>query len=196
MAYKVLGILNVINMKVNNYYVGTTLKYKNFSTLYEGDVEGNVTLPSLITKSQIDSMFKDLPVSQFGKLDGNSLSVQVSGRNISLVDTNPIFIAGQFFEIQPEVIDVSNTISGSGTVYVYVQLKLGIPYYVLSLVQIPETVTSMFIGTVTTNSSTNIISHTLRKVSRFDNYRPSITQTGGSFPVSTGYPSSIGNINW
>lgn len=197
MAYKIKGILNIATrMRVHGDYVGINVKFKTESIVYKANTSGALTIPNIIVSSDVDAMFKNLPLTQFGALNGTALSVTTSGSNVTFNGINPLFMEGQYFEIPQTTVPINSVISGAGIVYMYVQLKLGIPQYTPSIVEIPETGTSAFIGTVTTNSSTVITAHTLSKISRFDEFRASLTQKGGSFPVSSGNPTQTGSISW
>lgn len=68
MSYKIKGILSVSGkLKVLGKYIGNAVKTSNLPTIYKADNNGAVTAP-LITKSEIDYIFKEMPVSQYGSL--------------------------------------------------------------------------------------------------------------------------------
>lgn len=79
--------------------------------------------------------------------------------------------------------------------YIYFKLTNGSAEYVASTVQLPETNTQMYIGTVTTNATTGV-SNTLRAVSRLGVYRVSNTPAGSAIPVSNGFPADPATLAW
>lgn len=112
-------------------------------------------------------------------------------------EVTPLFMSGQYFDVPISVIDLDSVVTNPGnrTFFVYIQLYLGSPRYVVSLSEIPESNTNMYIGKISTDG-TKVASLNITKVSRFDVYRPSLTQIGGAFPVSSGNPSQTGSIQW
>lgn len=193
MPYKIKGILNVSKtLKARSRYVGTAIKFNNSSTLYKANTSGVVSIPD-IGGSGIGTIVQNLPISQFGKPSSQSLNFSINGSLISF-GVNPLFMVGQYFDVESTVIDVSSV--GSTTVFVYINLDNGFPMYTISDTEIPETHTTMNIGVITKNSSGDVISNTLKPVSRFDIYRFSTTPQGASAPVSTGNPAQAGNISW
>lgn len=119
------------------------------------------------------------------------------GFYLYFTEVTPLFMAGQYFDVPISFIDLDDVTSNPGnkTYYVYIQLVLGSPQYVASLTEIPESNTNMFIGTITTDG-TKVSALNITKVSRFDLYRPSLTQIGSAFPVSSGNPAQTGSIQW
>lgn len=119
------------------------------------------------------------------------------GFYIYFTEVTPLFMGGQYFDIPISVVDLNKVTASPGnkTYYLYIQLILGTPTYVASLTQIPESNINMYIGTATTDG-TKVSSLNIKKVSRFDLYRPSLTQIGSAFPVSSGNPQQTGSISW
>lgn len=119
------------------------------------------------------------------------------GFYIYFTEITPLFMSGQYFDIPISVIDLDDVTPSPGnkSYFIYVQLVLGVPKYVASLTEIPESATTMFIGTATTDG-TKVSALNIKKVSRFDVYRPSLTQVGSGFPVSSGNPTQTGSIGW
>ncbi len=117
--------------------------------------------------------------------------------NVYFTEITPAFIAGQYYEVPAGVVQLDSVTAtpGNKTFYMYVQLIVGRPVYTVSLSEIPESNTSIFIGTVSTDG-TKVSVLNINKVSRFDTYRPSVTKIGSAFPVSTGDPSGSGSIQW
>ncbi|AMM43713.1 structural protein [Pectobacterium phage vB_PcaM_CBB] len=119
------------------------------------------------------------------------------GFYIYFTETTPLFISGQYFDVPISVISLDQVTASPGnkSYFIYIQLVLGTPRYVASLTELPESSTTMFIGTATTDG-TKVSSLNIKKVSRFDVYRPSLTQIGSAFPVSSGNPTQSGTIGW
>lgn len=119
------------------------------------------------------------------------------GFYIYFTETTPLFMSGQYFDVPISVIDLDDVTASPGnkSYFIYIQLVLGTPRYVASLTEIPESATTMFIGTATTDG-TKVSALNIKKVSRFDVYRPSLTQIGSAFPVSSGNPAQTGSIGW
>lgn len=119
------------------------------------------------------------------------------GFYLYFTEVTPLFLGGQYFDVPITAIDLSTVQSNPGntTFYVYIKLALGTPSYVVSTTTLPETDTQMFIGTIVTDG-TKVATLNIKKVSRLDTYRPSTTQIGSAFPVSTGNPTQSGTINW
>ncbi|QOI71080.1 putative structural protein [Erwinia phage pEa_SNUABM_12] len=121
----------------------------------------------------------------------------VQGFYLYFTEVTPLFMGGQYFDVPISTVDLNAVTSNPGnkTFYIYIQLILGTPTYVASLTEIPETAINMFIGTIQTDG-TKVSALNISKVSRFDVYRPSLTQIGSGFPVSSGNPQQTGTINW
>lgn len=121
----------------------------------------------------------------------------VVGFYLYFTERTPMFMSGQYFELPLTTIDLNTvkTNPGNTKYYVYVKLQYGTPGYVVSETELVENETTMFIGTIQTDG-TKVSALNITKVSKFDNYRPSTTNIGGAFPVSTGNPLDSGTINW
>ncbi|EBS4516742.1 hypothetical protein DQT32_04940 [Salmonella enterica subsp. enterica serovar Braenderup] len=119
------------------------------------------------------------------------------GFYIYFTEVTPLFMGGQYYDIPISVVDLNKVTASPGnkSYYLYIQLILGTPTYVASLTEIPESSVNMFIGTATTDG-TKVSALNIKKVSRFDLYRPSLTQIGSAFPVSSGNPQQTGSISW
>lgn len=196
MAYTVKTSLDVktgivVQGKNVGVSVTTTETFSGDSIVYTADANGHVQVP-IASASDVDYVFKQLPLTQFGELYTTAaLPLTVSGANLIFQEI-PLFMAGQYFTLPQRTVAVPTT---AGTYFVYIALKLGTPTYVVSATAIGETAISAFIGTVTMLNGA-ITANTISKVSRFDVYRPSTTQRGGAFPVSTGNPQQTGTISW
>ncbi|UYE98569.1 putative structural protein [Xanthomonas phage XbC2] len=119
------------------------------------------------------------------------------GFYLYFTEVTPLFLSGQYFDVPITAIDLSTVQANPGntTFYVYIKLALGTPSYVVSTTTLPETDTQMFLGTIVTDG-TKVATLNIKKVSRLDTYRPSTTQIGSAFPVSTGNPTQTGTITW
>lgn len=199
MAYNVKSDLDVATgIKVKGNPAGVSITTTGNSTVYVADGTGHLTIP-LPTQSDVDYVLKQLPLSQYGKLDGLPVAVSgdATGFIVHFTEITPLFIGGQYFDLPVTNINL-NTVKvnpASTLFYCYVKLSLGTPQYVISLSELPENNIQMFIGTIQTDA-TKISTLNIKKVSRIENYRPSTTQIGSAFPVSTGNPSTTGTINW
>jgi hypothetical protein len=151
------------------------------------------------SKASIDSLIASLipsgilPLSTFGKVDGSAIpvSVTVNGNtcSVSFSANIPAIMAGQAFSLPAQVL---NYPSPNVTMLIYLQLIGGVPSYMYSTVAQPETSTMMYLGTVTTNGSGQVVQNTIGHVVRIDNYRISTLSAGGAIPVSGGTPDQTG----
>ncbi len=90
-----------------------------------------------------------------------------------------------------DIEDVKNS-----TIKLYASLgSSGVVEIIASKTQIPESKTTTYIGSVTTDSN-QIISSTISPVYRILTYRLSPTQIGSAIPVSTGDPATAGTFSW
>jgi hypothetical protein len=119
------------------------------------------------------------------------------GFYIYLTERTPVFLNGVYYELPITVLNLNDVKAnpGNSTFYIYVQELNGTISYHVSETELGETSTNMYIGTATTDG-TNVTTLNINKVSRFDIFRPSETQIGSAFPVSTGYPQQPGSISW
>lgn len=162
---------------------------------YQTDVNGECTFP-LLTKDEVDSIVNGLPLSQYGELyDVSSLSITSSGYSLRFNRKIPAFIGGYLYDYPIVAVTAPTVASGTQTQYVYASLVLGEPIYRISTSQLQESQILMFIGTITVGTA-GITAINIERVSRFNTYRPSTTQKGSAFPVSTGNPTQTGTIGW
>lgn len=163
--------------------------------VFNTDKNGEITFP-LLTTDDVDYITHELPLSQYGELyENTSLDITASGFNLVFNREIPLFMSGTFFKIPTQSIPLPPPAIGTYTYYIHVELNLGIPSYTAKRNESPEDTINMLIGTVTV-STTGITNINVNKVSRFNIYRPSTTQIGAAFPVSTGNPAQSGTINW
>ena len=202
MAYTIKTDLDVkknivVQGKVVGVNISTDEEVDDKQTQYYANTSGHIQIP-IPTKSDVDYIFKQLPLTQFGAVDTAPLSVSYSGYVVTFNSVIPMFMGGQFFEIlSGSTINLTTFQSSpaNSLFYVYITLVLGVPTYNVSKTAIAESAICAYIGTIQTGANA-ITSLNLNKVSRFDVYRPSTTQIGSSFPVSTGNPQDTGTINW
>ena len=149
-------------------------------------------------KASIDSMIGALipsgilPISTFGKVDGSGIpvTVSVSGNTctVSFAAGIPAIMAGQAFQLPAQALSFPSPV----TMNIYLQLVGGVPSYTYSAVSQPEASTLMYLGTVATNGSGQVVQNTIGHVVRIDNYRISTLSAGGAIPVSGGTPDQSG----
>lgn len=163
--------------------------------VYPTTTDGAITFP-VLTTDDVDYITLELPLSQFGELyENTSLNITNTGLSLRFNRSIPLFMSGIYYDVPVQNITVPAASSGTMTYYVYVNLELGTPGYFISSTEGVENEITMFIGTINV-STTTITSININKVSRFGTYRPSTTNKGSSFPVSTGHPAQTGTINW
>lgn len=121
----------------------------------------------------------------------------IQGFYLYFTEVTPVLMNGKFFEMPITAIDLSTVKANPGNTkfYVYVDSSSGTPQYKVSITEIAESSTNMYIGNIQTDG-TKVSDLNITKVSRFGIYRPSETQIGSAFPVSTGNPAQTGTINW
>lgn len=197
MSYKLRSDVNFTkNVIVQNKNIGLEINLPD-GTVNKPDANGNVNV-NYATTDVINSALSAFPLIQYGNLYENTdLGITGSGFTLQFTKTVPLFMGGLLYNLAPININLS-TIKASPantTFFVYVRLVVGIPQYMVSVTEVPETNVNMFIGKVSTNA-TAISSIGISTTSRFDMYRPSTVQQGSAFPVSTGHPTDTGTINW
>lgn len=181
-------------IKVQNKTTGVSITSGN-GQVYSTTSSGAITFP-VLTTDDVDYITLELPLSQFGELyENTSLNITSTGLVLKFNRIIPLFMSGIYYDVPVQNITAQAATSGTATYYVYVKLELGAPKYFISRTEGVENEITMFIGTITV-STTTITAININKVSRFGTYRPSTTQKGSSFPVSTGHPSQTGSINW
>jgi hypothetical protein len=135
-----------------------------------------------------------IPVSRFCQLGatGVAYTTSTSAKTITFTAGNPLLMAGQSFTLGAQTVSYA---AGTTTLF-YVQLQNGVPTYVASQAEIPESNTNMYFGQLTSDATGNITSITLLPVSRLDTFRPSTTAKGSSIPVSGGTPDAASGLLW
>lgn len=117
------------------------------------------------------------------------------GFNVYITQEVPVFLGGIFDKLVPVSYNLTSIKANpaNSTFYLYVQMNRSTrtASYLISESQIPESLTSTYIGTIVTGA-TSIDSIVTEKVTRFMTYRPSVTKRGSAIPCSTGVPSGSG----
>lgn len=195
MSYKFRTDVNTATqVKVQGKNTGLSIT-SGSGDVYNTNSTGEITFP-VLTTDDVDYITLELPLSQYGELyDNSSLGITSTGLNLNFTRIVPMFMAGIYYKVPTQTITLASAPSGTYTYNIYVGLELGVPLYSASRAENVENEIQMFIGTVTVSTS-SITSINVNRVSRFGTYRPSTTQKGSSFPVSTGHPSQTGTINW
>lgn len=190
MSYKIKADVNTAkNVVVQNKNTGVSIT-TNDGTVYNTNSAGAINVP-VATEDYINSTIRDFPLSQYGSPYDTALNITSSGLNLVFNKVIPLFMGGLNISVPTQTI----SLGANRTYNVYVGLSMGVPSYHVNTSEEPETNVNMFIGKVITNASA-VTSNTIATVSRFGNYRASTTNIGGAFPVSTGYPTQTGTINW
>jgi len=109
----------------------------------------------------------------------------------------PIFLAGNEYTLAPGNIDLRDIQANPAntTFYIYVELVNEVAVYRASATALAPTMTLMYIGVVTTNSS-QIASIVISKKIRIDTFELSATRIGSGIPITTGVPSLAGSFAW
>ena len=135
-----------------------------------------------------------LPISMFGNINGDVVDyMTVSGSALNFTVAGiPLIMAGQFFAFGI----LSTPLTKGAVNKIYIQLISGSPVVVVSATAIPESMTNMYIGSVTLDASGNVTANSIAHVVRVDNYRISTTGVGGAIPVSAGTPDATAHLLW
>lgn len=133
-----------------------------------------------------------LPLSQFGALSSTALAVAYSGMGIVFTGTTPVMIMGKSYSLLAQTLTLAAD-QLNKTIRVYVTIVNDLPTLTTSETWISENTTRMYIGSVTLNAS-QIISGTIGKFCKLDNFRLSATAVGAAIPSSTGLPTATGTI--
>lgn len=163
-------------------------------------VDGMFT-PTTYTVSEIDTMFTVMGVSRYGDASDDSIPFSVEGNTVLIGTfgaTVPAIFNGKRYDITSTQIAFPNA---DTTYNLYLTVDdAGNPGYTISTSDTPltESITTMYIGQVTTDSDGLVTSGnvTLEKVTRLGIYRISPTRRGSAIPVYTGDPLTTGNFDW
>lgn len=115
-----------------------------------------------------------VPISRYGA-PGTTIAPTTSGLNLTLKPVS-CFLAGLYANLPQQVLSFAGYTNRTN--YVYLEVSNGLLVYVIKTAKTPDTLTSMFLGTVVT-SATAITSHTLTHLSRLDVCRM-VTNANGS----------------
>ena len=181
----------------------TSTHYAGFNLEFQAAINVGVS-PSYISAHPdmgvgiIDSNAGFGALTVFRQINENGYSGQVyviatprpaEGFYINVTERIPVILSGVIryietgqYDIREQLPDPSNT-----TVYVYATLNQGSVFLEFLENATIETPFRTYIGELMTDA-TGIISGNLSPVSRFQLYRPSLTERGSAFPVSNGRP--------
>lgn len=159
------------------------------------DSTGKVTL-DIVDKSTVNNFFANIPLSRYGLLNQSSSTATVSNYVITFPNSTPVFLNGIYYEFPANIavdLKLVDASPANKTFYIYVRNISGTLMYVASTTEVAESETNMYIFKYLADGTTSI---TVPFISRLYVYRPSLTQIGSAFPVSSGNPSSTGTIGW
>lgn len=167
-------------------------------------LKDGVFTPFTYTVGEVDDMLSVVPISRFGDMSEDPIPYSVSANSVWIGQSGgsiPAFVAGRKYSIPGTQVFVPSSAGAktpNTTYYLYLKLSGGTLGYLASTTALDETITQMYIGKVTTDSSGDVPSSNvqLEKVTRIDIYRLSATRRGTAIPVSTGDPTGTGNFAW
>lgn len=167
-------------------------------------LKDGVFTPFTYTVGEVDDMLSVVPISRFGDMTEDPIPYAVAANSVwvgQFGGSIPAFMAGRKYSIPGTQVYFPNNTdpkTPNTTYYLYLKLSGGTLGYLASTTALDETITQMYIGKVTTDSSGNVSSGNvqLEKVTRIDIYRLSATRRGTAIPVSTGDPTGTGNFAW
>lgn len=115
---------------------------------------------------------------------------------IYFTEDTPVIINGVPGMLRSTSIDLVTVKANpaNSTFYVYVELKSGLPVYVIYDRYVAETVTTLLVGTVVTGDL-SISTIRVDKVTKFAGFRLSTSPLGSSIPASAGFPSREGHLD-
>lgn len=131
-----------------------------------------------------------LPVSRFGNMTNGVIGSSASGTTIT-IPTQSVMVSGRAYQIASTTLALAVLFPAwqSKRFFIYLTGNGTTASYQVSLTELVETPSRMYIGYATTNTvSINALS--LQVVTRIDNYRLSATPVGSAIPVSAGTPDA------
>lgn len=154
----------------------------------------------LHTKAEFDALVGAkiaqgiVPVSTFGELDKDLDLVKAftaSGWILKAGQDIKVVLSGNSFVIKAQQLDLSKLLTtyASQKVLVYLKLKQGKITYSVSITPLAESITTLYIGFLTTGAS-GITAITLQKVIRIGTFRPFGTPMGSVMPYAGGTRST------
>lgn len=171
--------------------------------IYTKDANGNIIRVACetYTRAEMNARYVlqgSLPLTRIGDTSDDPLPMLISGTGLLVNGLIPVMLAGRQYTLNPGTYSFAAVIAGStGTkqLRIGVTLSGGAAVLDFSLTAKPESTLYVDIGFLTLNGQV-ATGLTIEKVTRLDTFRPSTTQRGSAFPVSTGNPSSTGTVNW
>lgn len=160
--------------------------------------QGGTFIPISYTPTEVDAMFANLPVSQFGDLTADAIPVTVSGAKATL-GALPVFFNGKSYHLNAVEFDTTSW-GINVTRWVFLQLDgNGKPTFFTSTdanaTTLAETNVNMCVGSISTDAN-RAVTTAFEKVTRIGVYRVSPTKRGSAVPASTGSPNGTGTYNW
>lgn len=126
------------------------------------------------------------------------MSQQVAtGWSVFFTEATPLFMSGSAYSVPVQTIDLTKLTPDPSNkkFYVYVQLKQGIPSYLVQETETNESETTMYIGYIRTGV-TSVEQLVIDKVDRIGTFRISTSATGSAIPVSAGHPALAAKMSW
>lgn len=119
------------------------------------------------------------------------------GWNVYFTDPTPLFMAGNPYTLGVSNVDLMDITPNPANkkFYIYVQLVLGVPRYVIRETEVNDSETTMYVGYITTGPIA-ITAIVVDKVDRIGTFRISNTPIGSAIPTSSGHPADIGKLTW
>lgn len=153
------------------------------------------------TKAEMDARYLQqgiLPITRVGDLTTAALPITLSAKTLVVGSAVPVLLSGRQFTLAAGTTSFASALPAStaGTLYIYIGLVSGAATLQFSTTAIPESYTSVFIGSLQFTSAGATSGLSVNKVSRLDIYRPSLNPAGSAFPVSSGTPDTSGVITW
>ncbi len=183
------------SVKSQGKNTGTTITDRT-GNIYQADANGNVDVP-LMSTDDVNYLTSSFPLSQFGSLySTDPLGISAAGFKLTFSKELPLFMAGAAYTLPAKTI-TDPGVSGTNieTHYVYVILDVGVADYLISKTQRPESSVNMYIGQLTVFPD-GITGVSINKVSRFDDFRVSVTKVGSAIPISSGTPDVNSGTEW
>ena len=168
-----------------------------------GTIRVDVPDSDFSTKLQFASIGKDKaavlawkPITRADKIVILSQQAPV-GWNVYFTDPTPLFMAGNPYTLGVSSVDLMNITPNPANkkFYVYVQLVLGVPRYVIRENEVNDSETTMYVGYITTGPIA-ITAIVVDKVDRIGTFRISNTPIGSAIPTSSGHPADVGKLTW
>lgn len=135
-----------------------------------------------------------LPIARYGDQTTGALPVSSTGLKVMWTAEVPCMMSG--YARNAPIYE--ETLAPNTTYYVYLRWNGSTVSYFLSLTDLAETNTRMYIGRVVTDAS-SVTTLSIGRVTRIDTYRVSVSPVGSAIPVTSGTPNTDGtklNGSW